>query len=112
MRTPFLALPLLALPLLALPLLATPAAAENLACQTVNGHTTCVEGSGSLSCQTVNGRTTCTHSPNQRVVCDTRRGNATCPGLPSLNDDLAVDTRNGRVRVRTGGVTVDLDDDD
>ncbi|WP_431857874.1 hypothetical protein [Azospirillum sp.] len=110
MRT--LSLALLALPLLAMPLAAKPAAAENLACQTVNGHTTCVEGSGSLSCQTVNGRTTCSHSPNQRVVCDTRKGQNACPSMPALNDDVVVDTSNGRVRVRTGGVTVDLDDDE
>lgn len=109
---PVLAMPLLAATLLATALLSTPAAAENLACQTVNGHTTCVEGSGTLSCQTVNGRTSCGHSPNQRVVCDTRRGNTACPSLPMLNDDVVVDTRQGRVRVRTGGVTVDLDEED
>ncbi|HYH39621.1 MAG TPA: hypothetical protein VD860_15465 [Azospirillum sp.] len=102
----------LSLALLALPLLAAPAAAENLACQTVNGHTTCVEGSGTLSCQTVNGRTSCSHSPNQRIVCDTRKGRNACPSMPMLNEDVVVDTSNGRVRVRTGGVAVDLDEDD
>lgn len=100
--------PLLVLPLLPF-LFAGPAPAESLACQTVNGRTTCVEGSGTLSCQTVNGRTTCTHSPTQRL-CDTRHGRVVCPGMPSLGEDVVVDTRQGRVRVRTGNVDVDIDD--
>ena len=97
----------LSLALLILPLFAAPAAAENLACQTVNGQTVCVEGPGTLACQTVNGRTTCTHSPTQRP-CDTSRGRVVCPGLPSLGEDVVVDTRTGRVRVRTGQVDVDV----
>lgn len=35
------------------------AGAENLACQTVNGKTTCMTGPGVLTCETVNGNTTC-----------------------------------------------------
>ena len=99
----------LSLALLAFPLLAGPAAAENLACQTVNGRTVCVEGPGTLNCQTVNGHTTCTHSPTQRL-CDTRKGRVVCPGVPSVGEDVVVDTRTGRVRVRTGNVEVDIDD--
>lgn len=98
----------LSLALLTLPLLSGTATAENLACQTVNGKTVCVEGSGTLACQTVNGRTTCTHSPTQ-TLCDTRSGKVVCPGMPSVGGDVVVDTRNRRVRVRTGNVGVDID---
>jgi hypothetical protein len=105
MRHLFLAL--LTLPLLPMALLSHPATAESLACQTVNGKTMCVEGSGTLACQTVNGRTTCTHSPTQ-TLCDTRNGKVVCPGMPSIGGDVVVDTRNGRVRVRTGNVDVDV----
>jgi len=109
MRTLFLALPLLVLPLFT-----GTASAENLACQTVNGQTVCVEGPGALACRSVNGRTSCTHSPNQRVVCDTRQGRTACPSvpIPQVGEDVVVDTRGGRVTVRAGGVVVDLDDDE
>ena len=101
-----------ALALLPLTLLTGPAAAENLACQTVNGQTVCAQGPGTLDCRTVNNRTTCTHSPTQ-TLCDTRNGRVACPGMPSigpsLSDDVVVDTRNGRVRVRAGNANVDID---
>ena len=78
MRPLFLALLLLA---------AAPAAAENLACQTVNGKTTCVEGSGTLACRTVNGKTTCTHTPEQRV-CEVKDGRVLCPSGREVSVDL------------------------
>lgn len=75
---------------------ATPAAAENLACQTVNGKTICVEGSGNLSCQTVNGKTTCSHSPQQRV-CEVKDGRVLCPGM--RDRDVVVDLPPSRERL-------------
>ncbi|CAO3408841.1 hypothetical protein [Azospirillum largimobile] len=44
-------------------LTATPAQAVSLACQTVNGKTVCMRGSGTLSCVTVEGRTSCSATP-------------------------------------------------
>lgn len=56
-----LALPALG-PVAAILLLAAaphPAGAENLACQSANGKTTCTTGPSVLTCETVNGNTTC-----------------------------------------------------
>src|SRR5918911_2950931 len=52
--------------------------AEALSCQTINGQTICLRGSGSLSCQTINGNTTCVGSNGLR--CDTVKGRLTCRG--------------------------------
>ncbi len=42
----------------------TPAQALSLACQTVNGKTVCMRGSGTLSCVTQDGRTRCSATPS------------------------------------------------
>ena len=42
-----------------LPFPAEPARADSLACQTVNGKTVCLRGSGTLNCVTVDGETRC-----------------------------------------------------
>ncbi|HEY0834822.1 MAG TPA: hypothetical protein VGE72_13015 [Azospirillum sp.] len=93
-------------------LLAAPptAGAGSLACQTVNGQTTCLEGSGTLSCKTVNGQTTCT----------TSRDTATRPTLPKppwplvpefdgSSQDVTVEQRDGKLHVRAGGVDMVID---
>ena len=59
------------------------AASESLSCQTVNGRTVCVHGSGanstsSLSCRTVNGNTVCNGSSG--LHCRTVDGRLTCNG--------------------------------
>ncbi|HYF88542.1 hypothetical protein [Azospirillum sp.] len=41
-----------------------PAQAVSLACQTVNGKTVCMRGSGTLSCVTLDGRTRCSATPS------------------------------------------------
>ncbi|KAA0578400.1 hypothetical protein FZ983_18465 [Azospirillum sp. B21] len=51
-------------PALLLTALTAPADAVSLACQTVNGKTVCMRGSGSLSCVTLDGRTRCSATPS------------------------------------------------
>ncbi|HYG85470.1 MAG TPA: hypothetical protein VD978_04360 [Azospirillum sp.] len=94
-------------------LFALPAGAENLACQTVNGQTVCARGPGTLECRTVNGRTDCTHTPAGPSAappspCETRQGRTVCRVLPGMSEDVIVERKDGRVRVRTGGVDVDV----
>ncbi|MFP5516943.1 MAG: hypothetical protein ACLGJC_28155 [Alphaproteobacteria bacterium] len=43
---------------------AAPAQAASLACQTVDGKTVCMRGSGTLSCVTLDGRTRCSATPS------------------------------------------------
>ncbi|CAO3425550.1 hypothetical protein [Azospirillum endophyticum] len=43
---------------------AAPVQADSLACQTVNGKTVCMRGSGTLSCVTQDGRTRCSATPS------------------------------------------------
>lgn len=104
-------------PLAALVLAAFPAAAGNRICQTVDGRTHCVEGEGYLACRTVGDRTHCvqgksppfeapptetppTEAPRAEVMPDLRM-----PG----GGDVSVRVEGGRVRVRAGGVGIDLD---
>ncbi len=98
------------------------AEAESLACQTVNGKTACMHGSGSLSCQTVNGRTTCRHGPGT-MNCRTNGDRTDCssdseilphafpymdpfvvpmPGVP--NEDLSIEQDEDGLRIRAGGL--------
>jgi hypothetical protein len=51
-------------PVLLCAAVAAPVQADSLACQTVNGKTVCMRGSGTLSCVTLNGRTRCTATPS------------------------------------------------
>lgn len=50
--------------LLSTALIAAPAQAVSLACQTVDGKTVCMRGSGTLSCVTLDGRTRCSATPS------------------------------------------------
>ena len=117
------------------------AAADSLSCQTTNGRTLCVHGTGSmnLSCSTVNGRTECS-AGNRRLDCRTSGNRTDCeavaddttaappprgprqamprlpdgmtlPGVPQQMYAAPVEIRqNGqRLRVRAGGVDIDLD---
>ena len=64
------------------------AASESTSCQTINGQTVCIHGSGanavsSLNCQTVNGHTVCTGSNGLR--CETVNGRLTCRGGTGSN---------------------------
>ena len=43
-----------------------PAQAVSLACQTVNGKTVCMRGSGTLNCVTQDGRTGCSATPSDQ----------------------------------------------
>jgi hypothetical protein len=66
-----------------LPASAACAASESLSCQTINGRTVCVHGSGanassSLSCRTINGNTVCNGSGG--LHCATIGGRFTCNG--------------------------------
>lgn len=108
-------------------LLLSPAArAESLSCQTVNGQTMCMRGSGSLSCQTVNGQTLCQQGSgslscqtvNKRTVCSTDPKDVPGPeALPqrppdlkgSLDQDVTVEQDGGKLRVRAGGVDVRIE---
>lgn len=51
-------------PALLLTALTAPAQAVSLACQTVNGKTVCMRGSGTLNCMTLDGRTRCSATPS------------------------------------------------
>ena len=90
-------------------LLLSPAArAESLSCQTVNGQTMCMRGSGSLSCQTVNKRTVCSTDPKDVP------GPEALPQRPpdlkgSLDQDVTVEQDGGKLRVRAGGVDVRIE---
>jgi hypothetical protein len=110
--------------LLLLPVAVPVAQAESLACQTVNGQTTCMRGSGSLSCQTVNGQTLCNQGPlncrtvNKRTVCSTDPNDSpsaeAVPQLPPdlkgfMDEDVTVKQENGKLRVRAGGVDVRIE---
>jgi hypothetical protein len=90
-----------------------PARADSLSCQTVNGQTVCLRGSGALTCETVDGRTTCSAVPN-----DATPGAAATPRpvLPDVQEMLArqgvsVERQGNALRVRTGTVDLDLDPD-
>lgn len=110
--------------LLFLPVAVPVAQAESLSCQTVNGQTTCMRGSGSLSCQTVNGQTLCNQGPlncrtvNKRTVCSTDPNDSpsaeAMPQLPPdlkgfMGEDVTVKQENGKLRVRAGGVDVRIE---
>ena len=61
------------------------AASMSLSCQTINGQTICVRGSGantasSLSCWTMNGHTECVGSNSGGLRCETINGRLTCRG--------------------------------
>lgn len=117
---------LAALLVAAAPLLSPAARAESLACQTVNGQTMCMRGSGSMSCQTVNGQTLCQQGSgalscqtvNKRTVCSTDPKGMPAPeALPQLSPDLkgsfdqdvTVEQDGGKLRVRAGGVDVRIE---
>ena len=102
------------------------AKAETLACQTVNGQTMCMRGSGSMSCQTTNGQTICNQGSgslscqtvNKRTVCSTDPNSTPSvkelPQLPSdlkgyLNQEVTVEQDGGKLRVRAGGVDIQID---
>ncbi len=100
------------------------AQAESLSCQTVNGQTTCMRGSGSLSCQTVNGQTLCNQGPlncrtvNKRTVCSTDpKDSPSAEAIPQIppdlkgfmDEDIIVKQEGGKLRVRGGGVDVRIE---
>lgn len=75
----------------ALPFLAAPVHAESLACQTVNGKTVCLRGSGTLNCVTVNGATRCSATPadaQAAMVPDADAHPLPRPVAPDLRDLL------------------------
>ena len=97
------------------------ARAETLACQTVNGQTMCLRGSGSLSCQSVNGQTLCRQGPGalhcrtagERTVCSDEAAAAPPPLPPDAAEpsgrEVSVMQDGGRLQVRAGGVEVRID---
>jgi len=110
--------------LLFLPVAVPVAQAESLSCQTVNGQTTCMRGSGTLSCQTVNGQTLCNQGPlscrtvNKRTVCSTDpKDSPSAEAMPQLppdlkgfmDEDVTVKQEGGKLRVRGGGVDVRIE---
>ena len=110
--------------LLFLPVAVPVAQAESLSCQTVNGQTTCMRGSGSLSCQTVNGQTLCNQGSlscrtvNKRTVCSTDpKDSPSAEAMPQLppdlkgfmDEDITVKQEGGKLRVRGGGVDVRIE---
>ena len=110
--------------LLFLPVAVPVAQAESLSCQTVNGQTTCMRGSGSLSCQMVNGQTLCNQGPlscrtvNKRTVCSTDpKDSPSAEAMPQLppdlkgfmDEDVTVKQEGGKLRVRGGGVDVRIE---
>jgi hypothetical protein len=84
---------------------AGPALAEQevTACQTVDGHTSCVHhsGPGNLSCRTVDGRTRCTEVPDPQL-------GTPLPDPDEADGPVVVERRDGRLHVRAGGVDVEL----
>jgi hypothetical protein len=67
------------------------AAGASLSCQTTNGWTICVRGSGanataSLSCRTVNGRTTCSGTGGLR--CEAAGGRPVCRGGAGIEVEI------------------------
>lgn len=95
-----------------------PAQAESLACQTVNGQTVCMRGSGTLSCQTVNGRTTCSSTPGEAsaempsmppMPSMPSMPPMAMPSMPMPGGDVIVQQQDGSLRVRVGGVDVRID---
>ncbi|QCG90715.1 hypothetical protein [Azospirillum sp. TSH100] len=72
-------------PMLLCTAVATPVLADTLACQTVNGRTVCMRGSGTLNCVTHNGRTRCTTTPSgpeSEVVPDVEFQQLSRPASP------------------------------
>ena len=65
-----------------------PVRADSLACQTVNGKTVCMRGSGTLSCVTLDGRTRCSATPSDpqsEVVPDADIHRLPRPVAPDLH---------------------------
>lgn len=58
--------------------------AGNLSCQTVNGHTLCLHGSGSMRCTTVGDRTDCYLDAGSAALPDLSRPRPVRPPLPGL----------------------------
>lgn len=74
-------------PVLLFAAMAAPVQAESLACQTVNGKTVCMRGSGTLSCVTLHGRTRCSATssdPQPEVVPDAETHQLPRPVTPDL----------------------------
>ena len=81
----------LATPALLFMAVVAPVQAESLSCQTVNGKTVCMRGSGTLSCVTQNGRTRCSATPSDpqsEVVPDAEIHRLPRPVAPDLHSLL------------------------
>lgn len=92
----------------------TAARADSLSCQTVNGQTVCLRGSGSLTCETINGKTSCSAVPNAEAPTATAAPHAAMPAMPDVQELLArqgvsIERHGNALRVRTGAVDVDMD---
>ena len=89
----------------------TPARAESLSCQTVNGQTVCLRGSGSLTCETINGQTTCSAVPSDATPGATATPRPTMPDVQELlaRQGVSVERHGNALRVRTGTVDLDLE---
>lgn len=93
----------------------TPARADSLSCQTVNGQTVCLRGSGALTCETVDGRTTCSAVPNDATPGASATPRPVLPDvLPDVREMLvrhgvSVERQGNALRVRAGTVDLDLD---
>jgi hypothetical protein len=90
------------------------AASESLSCQTINGRTVCVHGSGanstsSLSCRTVNGNTVCNGSGGRH--CATIDGRLTCTSGGDRSKPHIV-SPSARAGALPPSLMPDLDDED
>jgi len=92
-----------------------PAGAETSACQTVNGQTVCMQGSGTMSCTTINGRTTCTGTgPLSRTETppDLTQEMPTLPSdwLKNMNGpDVSIRQDGSGMHIQTGGLDLHLE---
>ncbi|WP_042694807.1 hypothetical protein [Azospirillum sp. B506] len=101
-----------AAPALLFAVMAAPVQADSLSCQTVNGKTVCMRGSGTLSCVTHNGRTRCTATPSDpqsEVVPDAQADQLSRPAAPDLRSLL--DRKGFPFDHRAHSLTLEDDDD-
>ena len=85
----------------------SPVRAESLACQTVNGETVCMRGSGTLICETINDLTRCRSEPARPL--DQEIPLPPLPFLVNPSDDIVIEQNGTRLRVGAGGVEVHID---
>lgn len=102
----------LAAPALLILAVSAPVQADSLSCQTVNGKTVCMRGSGTLSCVTHNGRTRCSATPSDpqsEAVPETEIQRLPRPVTPDLHSLL--ERRGFPFDHRAHSLTLEDDDD-